>query len=113
MIFALKGKTVTLHEMVQVGTDDFNHPIMREEPTEVENVLIEPASNEAILSEIQMTGKHVVYILHIPKGDTHNWKDAIVDFYGQSWKTFGDCLIYDEDLTPLSWNKKVKVERYE
>lgn len=113
MISAIKGRTVVLHEMTQTGVDDFNHPIMIESLVEVENVLIEPASNDAILSEIQMTGKRVAYILHIPKGDTHNWKDAVVDFYGQSWKTFGDCLIYDEDLTPLSWNKKVKVESYE
>lgn len=113
MVFAIKGKTVKLHEMTQNGFDDFNNPTYEETVVDVDNVLIEPASNDAILSEIQMTGKRVAYVLHIPKGDTHNWKDAIVDFYGQSFKTFGDALIYDEELTPLSWNKKVKVEVYE
>lgn len=112
MVSAIKGRTITLHEMIPDGVDDFNNPIMTENVVEVENVLIEPASNDAILSEIQMSGKHVVYYLHIPKGDTHNWTDAVVDFYGQSWKVFGDALIYDEELTPLSWNKKIKVESY-
>lgn len=113
MVYAIKGRTVQLHEMVQTGVDDFNHPIMEESIVDVENVLIEPASNDEVVSEIQMSGKHVVYNLHIPKGDTHHWKDAIVDFYGQSWQTLGDSLIYDEDLTPGPWNKKVKVESYE
>lgn len=113
MVSAIKGRTVILHEMTQNGVDDFNHPIMEENIVEVENVLIEPASNDDVVSEIQLTGKHIAYTLHIPKGDTHNWKDAIVEFYGQSWNTFGDALIYDEELTPLSWNKKVKVESYE
>lgn len=113
MISAIKGITVKLHEMIENGVDDFKHPIMEENIVEVDNVLVEPASNDAVLSEIEITGKHVVYILHIPKGDTHNWKDATVEFYGQIWRTFGDCLIYDENLAPLDWNKKVKVESYE
>jgi len=113
MISAIKGQTVKLHEMTQNGVDGFNRPVLEETLVDVDNVLIEPASNDAILSEIQVTGKHVAYVLHIPKGDTHNWKDATVDFYGQTWKTFGDCMIYDAGLTPLDWNKKVKVERYE
>ena len=58
-------------------------------------------------------GKYIAYILHIPKGDTHNWDDATVEFYGSKWKTYGNEIIYDEDLTPLDWNKQVKVERYE
>lgn len=109
----IKGQTIVLHEKTQVGVDDFNAPIWEENAVEVDNVIIEPASNDAIVSEIQTTGKHVVYILHIPKNDSHNWTDARVDFYGQSWKSFGDCMVYDAMLTPLSWNKKVKVERYE
>lgn len=113
MVSAIKGRDVILHEMAADGVDGFNNPIMKENIVTVSNVLIEPASNDAVLSEIQMTGKHVVYILHIPKSDLHNWKDAIVEFYGETWKTFGDCLIYDENLTPLDWNKKIKVERYE
>lgn len=109
----IKGKKVKLLEKVQNGMDDFNSPVFEENEVEVENVLIEPASNDAIVSEIQLTGKRVSYILHIPKGDTHNWKDAEVEFYGMRWKTFGDCLIYDIENTPGDWNKKIKVEAYE
>lgn len=110
----IKGQTVTLYEVSQTGIDEFNNPFYEETAIEVGNVLIEPASNDAIVSELQLTGKKVVYILHIPKGDTHDWKDAKVYIPSIGiFKTFGDCLVYDEALTPLSWNKKVKVERYE
>ena len=109
----IKGQKVILHEKIQNGEDDFKNPIYEESIVEVENVLIEPASNDAVITEQQLTGKHMVYVLHIPKGDNHNWKDAVVEFYGETWNTFGDCMIYDQDLIPLKWNKKVKVERYE
>lgn len=113
MATMIKGKTVILYEVSQVGTDDFNAPIFDEVPTEVSNVLIQPASNDAIISESEVNGKHIAYVLHIPKGDTHNWNDAIVEFYGNKWRTYGSEIIYDEDLTPLDWNKQIKVERYE
>lgn len=113
MALMIKGKTITLYETVEHGFDDFNRPIIHEVATSIENVLIQPASNEAIVSELEVYGKHISYILHIPKGDNHNWSDAIVEFYGNKWKTYGEEIIYDEDLTPLSWNKQIKVERYE
>lgn len=108
----IKGQTVVLHETIENGVDAFNRPILSENTVAVDNVLIEPVSNDAVLSELQISGKHVVYNLHIPKSDNHNWKNAKVEFYGQIWKTFGDCLSYDKNLTPLEWNKKVKVEKY-
>lgn len=36
-----------------------------------------------------------------------------VEFWGKKWKTFGLVSETIEELTPLSWNKKVMVERYE
>lgn len=113
MISAIKGRAITLYETTEVDVDDFGHPILEESPIEVENVLIEPASNEAIVSELEVNGKRVAYTLHIPKGDEHDWRDKVVEFYGEKWRTYGDVQIYDPDLTPLSWNKKVKVEKYE
>lgn len=113
MVSAIKGTTVKLIVKSQNGEDDFGHPIFTETEVDVDNVLIEPASNEAIVSELEVNGKHIAYILHIPKSDAHTWKDTTVKFYGQTFKTYGDCLVYDENLTPLSWNKKVKVECYE
>lgn len=104
----IKGRTVKLIQNSQIGVDEFNAPIYDETEIEIENVLIEPASNEAIVDELGISGKRVSYILHIPKGDTHVWEDTKVSFYGETWRTFGDCLIYDERLTPLDWNKKIK-----
>lgn len=113
MIFKIKGKTVVLYETTQVGEDEFGQPIYEETPTEIQNVLIEPADGDAIVSELQVNGVHLEYILHIPKGDNHDWRNKIVEFYDAKWKAYGDIKIYDEDLTPLAWNKKVMVERYE
>lgn len=109
----IKGQKVILFEKTVAGQDPFGHNLYAENEVEVENVICEPASNDAVIAELQLEGKHIVYTLHIPKGDSHNWKDARVRFNGEEWKTYGDCLEYDETMTPLDWNKKVKVERYE
>lgn len=44
--------------------------------------------------EIQLYGKHAVYELCIPKGDSHDREDKTVEFFGQKWRTFG---------FPLKW----------
>lgn len=116
MISSIRGVTVTLFENKQIGVDAFNSPIYEEVPVEVENVLISPVSNEDITSELELSGKHIVYYLSIPKNDSHDWKDAKIHLpapWNMVVKTFGDALIYDPNLTPLDWNQKVKVERYE
>lgn len=113
MVSAIKGRKVIFFEKTEIGVDAFNQPIYEEKEVEIDNVLIEPASNDAIVSEMEVNGKHIAYTLHIPKKDDHNWNDSKVVFYDKTWQTYGDILIYDEDLTPLSWNKKVKVELYE
>lgn len=112
MASLIKGITVTLYEPIQTGTDAFNNPIYDEKPVAVENVLVSPVSTEDILSDIQLNGKRAEYELCIPKGDTHNWEDARVDFFGKSWRTFGFQREYIEALVPMDWNRKVRVERY-
>ena len=109
----IKGKTIVLYEKTETGVDSFGMPIYSEEAVEVENVLVQPASNDAIVNDFELNGKHLAYVLHIPKGDSHEWRDSVVEFNNQKWRTYGDCLEYDEDMTPLAWNKQVKVERYE
>lgn len=109
----IKGITVVLFEKTVVGADCFNHPVYYERPVNVENVLVAPESSEGVVTEQDLQGKKEVYILGIPKGDTHNWKDAKVEFFGRVFKTFGVPEEGIEDLIPLDWNKKVKVERYE
>ncbi|MBR4743548.1 MAG: hypothetical protein IK082_05070 [Oscillospiraceae bacterium] len=78
----------------------------------VDNVLIAPMSTEDVISELNLTGKHAVYQLGIPKGDTHNWVNAKVSFFGETWKTIGFPEEGQEEMIPLSWNRKVKVERW-
>lgn len=112
-MLAIKGKTIKLYEQNVTGHDPFGKDIVEETAVNVDNVLIQPASNDAIVTELQLTGKRLAYVLHIPKGDSHNWKDSKVEFNGKLWKTYGDCLEYDVEMTPLSWNKQVKVEHYE
>lgn len=109
----IRGKTVLLHEQTVTGKDPFGKNITSESLVEVENVLLEPADYSAIVDELNITGKRLAFILHIPKGDTHNWEDTKVDFYGKTFKTFGPVMEYQEELTPLDWNKRVKVEKFD
>ena len=107
------GITVTLYEKtVQENTDGFGMPTYKETAAEVHDVLIGEPSAEDVINELQLSGKHLAYTLAIPKGDTHIWTDRRVDFFGQSFKTFGEVTQGIEANIPLRWNKKVKVERY-
>ena len=108
----IKGMTVVLINKKQTGVDGFNHPIYEEIPENVENVLVAPASADDIVTTQDLTGKKAVYTLAIPKGDTHNWENATVEFFNAKWKTFGYPLEGMEENIPLDWNKKVMVERY-
>lgn len=109
----LKGTKIELYDREQIGVDAFNAPIYQEAVIAVENILIAPASTDAVASDLQLYGKHTVYELHIPKTDKHTWEDRVVGFYGKKWRTFGAVLEWMETLTPGPWNRKVKVESYE
>lgn len=108
----MRGITVTLYERTQVGTDAFHAPVYEETPVEVENVLVAPASTTEILDTVNLYGRKAVYTMAIPKGDTHDWENRRVSFFGADWRTFGIPTEGVEELIPLSWNKKVMVERY-
>lgn len=109
----LKGVTITLFERTQVGTDAFNRPVYAEEPVEVENVLIGEPSSQDITDTLNLSGKKLAYTLAIPKGDTHEWTNRTVEFFGERFRTIGNPTQGIEGMIPLEWNKKVKVERYE
>ena len=109
----IKGITVTLLERGQIGTDPIGDPIYGETEIEVDNVLVAPTSADDITSNFELYGKKAVYTLAIPKGNTNNWTDAKVRFFGETWRTFGLPLEGIEEMIPLDWNKKVQVERYE
>ena len=108
----IKGTTIIYVARKKIGEDDFRHPIYEETEEQIENVLIVPASSTDVVSSQDLEGKKVVYTLAIPKGDEHNWENAIVKFFGQTWKTFGYPMEGIEENIPLDWNKKVMVKRY-
>lgn len=109
----IQGITVILFDKVKTGVDGFGEPTFEERPIDINNVLVSPASTDDVTNQLNLTGKKVVYTLGIPKGDSHNWTNKVVQFFGQRWRTVGVPLEGIEDMIPLDWNKKVTVERYE
>lgn len=110
----MKGITVTLYDRTQTGFDALNAPMYEETATPVDNVLVTPLSSEEVLQTYTLTGRRAVYQMGIPKGDTHEWTAGKkVSFFGNDWRIIGMPEEGIENLIPLSWNKKVKVECYE
>ena len=110
----MNGITVTLYDRTETSTDALNHPIYTETVVLVDNVLVAPMSDEEVLQTYTLTGRKAVYQMGIPKGDTHDWSAGKkVSFFGENWRIIGLPQEGIEKLIPLSWNKKVRVERYE
>lgn len=109
----IKGETVYLITKRKIGEDPFGAPIVQEEKVAVNNVLIAPTLSDDIVNQLELTGRKAVYTLAIPKGDTNNWENVEVEFFGERWRTFGISTMGIEHLIPLDWNRKVMVERYE
>lgn len=108
----IKGMAVTLVDKVETGRDPFGSPIYTDQEIPVANVLVTPTASEDVVHQLSLTGKKAVYTLAIPKGDTHDWEDKEVIFFGQRWRTFGAVTQGIDHLIPLDWNKKVQVERH-
>ena len=114
MIMAkIQGITVTLYSQTVDSTDPFGAQTYEETPVSVSNVLVAPTSSTEVLDTVNLYGKKAVYTLGIPKGDTNDWEDKRVTFFGEDWHTFGIPQEGIEANIPLEWNKKVFVERYE
>lgn len=109
----MTGESIILYNQTQVGVDAFNHPIYADTAETINNVLIGEPSSDDIINELNLSGKRLAYTLAIPKGDAHEWRDKVVEFWGMRFKTFGTPTQGIEHLIPLAWNKKVKVELYE
>lgn len=108
----IKGIAVILMDKVEDGTDGFGKLLFKEKPIEIQNVLVSPTSTDDVINELNLTGKKIIYDLAIPKGDTHDWINKKVQFFGKTWRTVGVPLEGIEDMIPLDWNKKVTVEYY-
>lgn len=109
----IKGITVMLLQKQKTGEDPFGAPIYDYVEVPVDNVLVTPTRSQEVLDRLNLTGRKVVYTLAIPKGDTHEWEEQKVIFFGKEWRMFGMELEGIEQLIPLDRNKKVYVERYE
>lgn len=108
----MRGVTVILHTKVQTGVDPFGAPVYDSQDISVDNVLIGEPSADQITEELNLHGKRLAYVLAIPKKDTNDWVNVEVSFFGERFKTYGEPTQGIDHLIPLSWNKKVKVERY-
>lgn len=109
----LHGITVKLYNKTKTGTDDFGRPIYSETAVNVDNVLVGSPTSQEIVDTLNMTGKRLVYVLGIPKGDTHAWTDRTIEFFGEKFRAIGPPLKAIEDLVPLDWGQNVQVERFE
>ena len=113
----IRGTTVILHETVQSGVDPFGAPIYTETETQVDNVLIGQPTTDDITESTQLYGKVIRYMLGIPKGDAHDWKDKKVswtDAHGtvHVMRTFGFPIMGIEENIPGPWHAKVRCEEY-
>ncbi len=111
----IKGIPIILYDTVITGQDDFGADIKEETAVTVNNVVIGQPSSEDIISEINVSGKHIAYTLALPADDDHDWVNKTVEFYGRRWRTIGipDQFIDGFMGESFPWNKQVKVEAYE
>lgn len=109
----IKGIRVKLHTRVENGADAFNRPTYTDSTVYVDNVLVGEPSTSEIIENKDLYGKRLAYTLAIPKGDTNEWENTTVEFFGEKFRTFGDVIQGIEENIPLSWNKKIMVERFE
>lgn len=108
----MKGTTIQLVVKTQTGTDAFGSPIYTEELVNVDDVLVGSPTSDEITDSLNLFGKKIVYMLGIPKGDTHTWEDAEVIIWGNRYRTFGYPITGEQANIPLRWGQNVRVERY-
>lgn len=114
----IQGTTVRLFKCEQVGTDNFNEPIyMYSDYVDVADCLVGQPSPQERTDELNMSGRMIEYVIGVPKGDTNDWFNTLVQFTfcgeTHTYRTFGIPETGIEANIPLRWHKKVKCERYE
>jgi hypothetical protein len=109
----IRGMTIQIVVKTQTGTDPFGAPIYSETEEDVNNILVGQPTTEDYATTLQLTGKHIAYVLGIPKGDTHDWVNTDVIIWGERFRTIGLPQTGIQDNIPLQWGQNVKVERYE
>lgn len=108
----INGISVTLTERTQTGVNEINEPVYEETEVTVENVLVGQPKTDEIDDALKLYGKTLAYTLYLPKGDAHNWENAIVTFYGRDFQTFGLPMTLIEENIPetIPWNTRIRVE---
>ena len=109
----IKRISIKLHEKKEVNRDAFEHPVYKEEVSVIEDVLVAPVSTTEAIDIQNLTGKKAIYNIAIPKGDTHNWKDNRIEFFGDSWQIIGPVKRGIEENIPGKWHDIWTVARYE
>lgn len=107
-----KTTTVQLTVKTKIGEDEFGADVYEETEVDVDGVLIGNPSTDDITSTLELYGKRVEYVLGIPKGDTHNWYDTTVSFWGMKFRTIGYPMKGEPENIPLRWGQNIKVEAY-
>ena len=108
----IKGITITLINKVEVAKDEFNHPIFNKIEKKVDNVLVAPISSTDIITSNTLSSRKRTYVIAVPKNDNNIWEDQEVIFFGSKFKVISGPEEGINELIPLSWNKKYKVEEY-
>lgn len=108
----MKTITIQLVKKTQTGTDPFGAPIETEELIDVPGCLVGQPTADDIASTMQMYGKHIAYVVGVPKGDVNSWVDTEVVIWGDRYRTIGYPETGIQENIPLRWGKNVKVERY-
>lgn len=111
----IHGETVVLIEKTQTGVDPMGAPIYEETEAVVDNVLVGSPAADPVTEMNDLDGKRCAYVLGIPKGDAHDWRDTVVYIRGERYRTYGPPLVQTEANIPtrIPWHVQVKVERYE
>ena len=110
----IKGVTVQLLTRSQTGTDAFGRPVYKETAVDVTNVLVGQPTAEDLPASIDLTKRKAIYVLGIPKGDTHTWENCRVILPAPFAGTYQAIKIPTAGIEaniPLQWNTKVTVER--
>lgn len=108
----MKTETVLLHVKTMSGVDGMNNPVYDDSAVEVSGVLIGQPTTEEVTSSIALYGKRLSFVLALPKGDSHDWTDTEVEFWGRKFRTYGDVIEGIEANVPTPWHRKVMVERF-
>ena len=114
----MKGTTIQLVVKTLTSYDDFGAPIYSEELIDVPDVLVGNPSTNDVDTTLSLYGKHIAFVLGIPKGDTHNWTDTEVKIPNPAtgnvelYRTIGYPKTGIQANIPLRWGQNVMVERY-